>query len=228
MLSSQISPILQSGVLFQSVAPDVLASLAAQAETNMKVFNRDEIIAFEGDPCVSIGIVVRGTVHIQRLYPSGKSITIEILRSGDNFGEALLFADPGVYPATLIATEQSTIFFIPRDEVLRLLEISPAFCSNMLRSLSNRILLLNRRIKGFTFGTVRQKVANYLLEEYARQKSRRLAMQWARHELADALGIPRPSLSRELISMREAGWILFDRKTIEIVQLNALEDCLEG
>ena len=40
------------------------------------------------------------------------------------------------------------------------------------------------------------------------------------------LRIPRPSLSRELISMKKDGLIDFDRQTITIKDMEALEDIL--
>mgnify|MGYP000412775938 CR=1 FL=1 len=226
MLNQESLTVLQNCPLFAALAPGEWSMILPYLKGSLKLYSRDQIIAFEEDPCQAIGVVIEGSIHIQRIFPSGKSITIETLRPGDSFGEALLFANQGVYPATLIAPEDCQVLFIPKEEVLLLLEKSAAFRANMLRSLSNRILLLNRRIKGLTLGTVRQKVANYLLEEWARQKRTQLVMTWARHELADALGIPRPSLSRELIAMREEGWIHFDRKTITILNLAALRSSL--
>ncbi len=95
-----------------------------------------------------------------------------------------------------------------------------------MRTLSERILLLNGKIKSLSYTTVRQKVAHYLLEEYRRQKSTQITLTSARHELADFLAIPRPSLSRELIAMKNEGWIDFDRKTVTIHNVQALEKAL--
>jgi CRP/FNR family transcriptional regulator, dissimilatory nitrate respiration regulator len=192
----------------------------------MRDFERDQVIAFEEDACSAIGIVAAGTVHIQRIYPSGKSITLETLRAGGSFGEALLFSQPGVYPATLIASEPTRLLFLDKAGVLEMLSASPVFLNNFLQILSNRILLLNRKIKSLSLGSVRQKVANFLLEEMARQKSPHLLLDSARHELAAALGIPRPSLSRELIAMKEEGWIDFERSEIHIRQPHKLEESL--
>ncbi|MFC1970859.1 helix-turn-helix domain-containing protein [Chloroflexota bacterium] len=44
-----------------------------------------------------------------------------------------------------------------------------------------------------------------------------------RHELADYLNVPRPSLSREMALMRDAGIIEFDRSLINIKNIFALE-----
>ena len=46
--------------------------------------------------------------------------------------------------------------------------------------------------------------------------------------MARKLGIPRPSLSRELAALKADGWIEYDRDTIRIMELKKLEGCLFG
>lgn len=212
--------------LFAGLAPDELTALVSSTHLALREYERGAVIAFEEDECDAIGVVLRGSVHIQRIYPSGKVVVLETVRAAESFGEALLFAERGVYPATLIAPEDTRVAFISRADALDWMRRSPVFLSNVLRSLSNRILLLNRRIKGLSLGSVRQRVANYLLEEAAQQHSPRLTLAWSRDELAWALGIPRPSLSRELVAMKAQGWIDFDRRTITLLDHAALESCL--
>ncbi len=220
-------PVLSSCALFSALPPDVLAAWAATARIIRREYAQGAFLAFEDDPCESLGVIASGAVHVCRLFSSGKQITLETFGPGDSYGEALIFSDTPAYPATLIAREKSTVLLIPRDEITRLCDQSPAFLHSLLRMLSNRILLLNRRIKRLAFGSVRQKVANYLLEERNRQQRDDLTLTTARHELADALGIPRPSLSRELIAMQEAGWLTFDRRSVHLLDVDALQSVLE-
>lgn len=214
--------------LFSPLSEREIAAVAAQARFRTQQYEGGQVVAFEEDPCTALGVVASGSIHIQRIYANGKLITIETFQAGDSFGEALMFSDGGVYPATLIAKEATTVLFIDRADIIRLCSAYPHFLNSFLRTLSNRILLLNRKIKNLSFQSIRQKVANYLLEEQALQKSDTLALTLARHELADSLGIPRPSLSRELIALKEVGWIDFDRKTITIIDREALEQALRA
>jgi DNA-binding transcriptional regulator LsrR (DeoR family) len=48
-----------------------------------------------------------------------------------------------------------------------------------------------------------------------------------RHELADYLSIPRPSLSRELADLRASGVIEFNGAEVELKKPAALESYLE-
>lgn len=226
MTTESIISIFAGCRLFAGLPLNELAALVESASLAAREYPRGAVLAFEEDPCSAIGVVLEGSVLIQRIYASGKVVVLETVRAGESFGEALLFADLGVYPATLVAPEATRVVFIAREEVLRWMGSSPLFLRNMLSSLSNRILLLNRRIKGLSLGSVRQRVANYILEEAARQKREQIELAWSRDELAGALGIPRPSLSRELVAMKANGWINFERKTITLLDRAAIETSL--
>ncbi len=223
---TDIQQTLSDCALFAQFTREELAEITRQFRFTTRSYARDQVVAFEEDPCEAMGIVTSGSIHIQRIFPSGKLITLETFRSGDSFGEALVFSGSGAYPATLIAEEDSTVMYIARADVMQLCVRYPVFLANFLRTLSDRILLLNRKIKNLTLGTVRQKVANYLIEEQRQQKTDRLLISFSRQALADSLGIPRPSLSRELIAMQDSGWIKFDRRTVQVLDRAALEQAL--
>ena len=60
------------------------------------------------------------------------------------------------------------------------------------------------------------------MEEYKKQGSNVIKVPLSRKEMAEHMGIQRPSLSRELIKMREEGIIEFDKKTITIKDMGRL------
>lgn len=217
---------LSSCALFRGLSAAELIEISLQTEFTVRSYARDEVVAFEEDPCNALGVLTSGSIHIQRIFPSGRLLTIETFGPGDSFGEALVFSDQSTYPATLIARENTSVLYIPRALIVMLCSRYPHFLETFLQTLSNRILLLNRKIKNLSLGSVRQKVANYILEEHHRQRSDAISLASNRNELADFLGIPRPSLSRELIAMKEAGWIDFDRRIIVIRSKTELEAAL--
>jgi CRP/FNR family transcriptional regulator, dissimilatory nitrate respiration regulator len=222
-----ISHTLSTCALFSGLSLDQLQEISKQYHFSTHRYDRGQVVAFEEDPCVAIGIVVSGSIHIQRIFPSGKLITIETFSSGDSFGEALVFSDSSAYPATLIAREDTSVLYILRADVIQLCTQHARFLENFVRGISNRILLLNGKIKNLSFATVRQKVTNFLLEEYRRQGQAALTLNSTRQELADALGIPRPSLSREMVAMQAEGLITFSRREITLLNPQKLEQLLK-
>ncbi|MDU5262635.1 MAG: helix-turn-helix domain-containing protein, partial [Clostridium celatum] len=67
-------------------------------------------------------------------------------------------------------------------------------------------------------------VINYILNEVKGQKSNSIILKNTKEEIASLLGIPRPSLSRELINLRDMNYIEFNRKKITILDIESLEE----
>lgn len=189
---------------------------------NMKTFSYDknEIVAFEGDKCSSLGIVLEGCVEVQKHHPSGKVISLMRLTSGDVFAEAIVFSDENEFPNTLVSVEKSEILYITRPNIIKLCSSNSKIFSNMLALLSNKILMLNSKIKELSLDNLRAKICSYLYQEYKKQGSLKLILTMDRNELAQSLGIQRPSLSRELSTMKNDGIIDFTKNIIIIKNLD--------
>lgn len=84
--------------------------------------------------------------------------------------------------------------------------------------------MLNNKVKSLAFKSVREKVINFILELQKNQQSELIKLKSSKEDIASYLGIPRPSLSRELIKLREDKLIEFDRASINILNLEALEE----
>jgi hypothetical protein len=64
-------------VLFNDFSPAEIHSLVDRLQISKRQYVRDEFIAFEEDECSTLGIIAQGSIRVQRIYPSGKSITID-------------------------------------------------------------------------------------------------------------------------------------------------------
>lgn len=212
--------------LFRGIEENSIERLLCGCNIVQKSFEKDEIIVFEGDECTSIGIILEGMVDIKKVSTSGKEYTITTLLPGDIFGEAVIFSSFNSFPAMVVAKSNTTILFIPKGTIINLSKKSEKFLHNFLNILSDRILLLNSKLKESTLTTLRQKICNFLLEEYKNQKSLKIKLSSSKQELAEKFNVQRPSLSRELIKMREEGLIDFWGKEILIKNLEKIEEHL--
>lgn len=213
-------------VLFRSLTSDEIKNLLSSLKYSIKHYDKDQTIAIEGDDCNSLGIIVKGSIEIHKSFSSGKLVTINHFEEGNIFGEALVFSGQHSYPATLISTDNTEIMFISREDIVEMMSLNKIVLNNFMAVLSNRILMLNERLTNLTYDTVRKKITNILLLEYARQRSSNLTLPYSRKKMAELLNIPRPSLSRELINMKEDGLIDFYKNKFKILDLKALEDSL--
>lgn len=218
--------LLNKSVLFKGVNDLEIRNLLKDVKILRREYSQGEIIALEGDPCDSLSIILSGEVEIHKPFPSGKVVTISHFSAGNIFAESLVFSDKKEYPANVISTTKSTILFIPRDQLSQILSKNPIVLENFAGVLSKRIHMLNDRITNLSFDTTRKKIVNILLLEYARQKTSYIILPYSRKKMAELLNIPRPSLSRELVNMKEDGLIDFYKNRFKILDLKKLEKTL--
>jgi CRP-like cAMP-binding protein len=212
--------------LFSGIPQEKLIEYLKKINLRVQKVERGEIVAFEGDDCSSIGMILAGQVSVYQLQPSGKKIVIDTLHAGGSFGEVIIFSDQRTYPATIEAAEDGQIAFLSREDVMTLCNLSPEFLGHFMGLLSNKILMLNRKVKSLSLHSPRLKAINFILENYSRQKTLQLHFNESRLEMAEKLGLPRPSLSRELMKLKALGWIDYDGASIKILDLERLSDGL--
>lgn len=211
--------------LFRGVPLSELNPALDKIIARERFFSAGAVVALEDEPCQSIGVIIHGAVEMQRLQTGGGYVVMEAFSDGESFGEAIVFSERDTYPATIMAVKDSQICFLSREDVLALCGASPAFLNRFISHLSNRILMLNSRVKSLSLPTVRQKVANFILEQYSQHHTMRMETSLSRAEMALRIGLPRPSLSREMAILKQEGLIDFDRNTITILDLVRLQGC---
>lgn len=220
----EIIKTIKKNQLFIGLSDESIKSVLKEIKYYVKTYSKGEIIAHEDDECRSLALVLLGTVEIQRLYSNGKYIVLSRLFEGDVFGEALVFSKSKTYPATVVALNECKVLFINKEDVLKICSNEEKILENFISLLSDKVFILNSKIKSISFKSLRQKVINYILNEAKEQKRNSIILKNTKEEIAALLGIPRPSLSRELINLRDLGYIEFDRKRIEVIDVEGLEE----
>jgi CRP-like cAMP-binding protein len=212
--------------LFKGLDEEIILNLLKKISYKINTFSKNETIAIEGDTCNSIGIILKGEVEVQKIYPSGKTVSISRIRKGGIFGEVVIFSNINEYPSTIVSTDNTEIIFIAKPDIIKLCRTNSVILENFMELLSKKILILNNKLKNLSYNTIRQKISSFILDEYTKQRNLTIRIKYSRKELADQFGIPRPSLSRELIKMKNEELIDFDKNSITIKDLQGIEDCL--
>lgn len=212
--------------LFKNMTKNDILDYFKDATYSIASYDKDSVIALEGEDCNYIGIVLSGTVDVKRISTSDKVVMMAHLTTGDLFGEIVAFADLKLYPATVIASSKCEVMFVNPKEFVEFCSHNTEFLSSFLSDLCNKILTLNNTIKNLSFISIRHKIANYILDQYKKQNSIFVDLSISKQKLSEYLGIPRPSLSRELMNMKNDGLIDYDRNIVKIIDLKGLEDIL--
>ncbi len=219
--------VLQTSPLFRGIGQEGLNTMLECLKPRMKRYKYREIVALCGSPLSGIGIVASGKVALTKETYSGNRIMLGILGAGDIFGETAAFSNDRTWPVTVIANDDCCLFFLPPDKIQgncsNICTAHSILILNMLNILSSKALMLNKKIEHLSAKSIRGKISSYLLEESRQTNETAFRMQMKRHELADYLGIPRPSLSREMTMMKKEGIIDYDGSWVQINDILTLE-----
>ena len=217
---------LRNNDLFKGLDIDEIEDILKNISFTKIKYRKGEILAHEGEVCTSLGVILEGTIEMQRIYCNGKYIVIKKLSKGEVFGEALVFSERGFYPVTALAVNDCLIMYIKKEEVLSLCFQNKKILENFISLLSSKVLMLNKKIKNISFKSIKEKVSNYILEESIIQNTDTISLNESKEDISAKLGMPRPSFSRELMRLKTLGIIDFNRRFIKIINKDELENIL--
>ncbi len=213
--------------LFNRMERDDINRLLLCMAPLVSTFKKNEYIIIENDECNGPGIVLNGEIIVSKENAAGDRMILSKLETGDLFGEIFSFAGTNRWMASVSAVTDCTVMFIPADKLYgncaHQCTSHKLMIQNMLQIVSQKAMMLNKKVDYLTIKSIRAKVSTYLLEEYERCQKLYFIIPLKRNELADFLNVTRPSLSRELIKMKEEGMIDFYRSSFKITDLDALK-----
>lgn len=133
---------LEISKLFHALSAAELEPLRQSAQSQS--FNANDVIFKEGDPGSGLFVVQSGAVQISAMVGPGERRVLSRLGPGDFFGEmAVLDNEPR--SATASAENETTLCFIPRQNLLAALEASPKMAVSLVREFSLRMRDFNRQ-----------------------------------------------------------------------------------
>ena len=231
MMYQKYIPLLIKTPLFQGSETHEVEGLVLCLNPIIRKYIKSELVTLEGHSISSIGLVLEGTLMITRDIIDGSRIVMKKVGPGEMFGEIAAFSDSKIWPATVIAQEDAVVMFMPSDKIVG---ICPTGCighkklmSNMLRIISNKAIQLNEKIGYLSVKSIREKIAKYLIDQYRIQQQKTLYLNMNRNEMAEYLNVTRPSLSREMASMKEEGLIDYYRSSVKLLDIPKLTHYLQ-
>jgi len=197
--------------LFQGVDASSVQKLLSCVSYTLKNAKKNELIIREGDPVVSVGIVLSGFIHIARNGYYGTRIIQAGLGQGAVFGESLACAGIQRSPVSVTASEDTSVLLIPFVKLIRscgsACDFHQKVIENLIKLVAEKNLMLNAKLEIVSLRTIREKIMAYLSNEKKERESTTFEIPFNRNELADFLCVDRSALSRELGHMRDEGFL---------------------
>jgi CRP-like cAMP-binding protein len=89
--------------------------------------------------------------------------------------------------------------------------------------MGSKLTLLAQKIRFLQFGTIRQKIAGYLLDEMRKQRSSSLKIPYTKEALSEIFGVTRPSFSRVFSELCHEKIIRQKGKTVTVLNAAKLK-----
>ena len=223
-----ISKIKDNALFYQMDDAEIEHSLSC-CQAEIKSYDKNQKIFSQEDPPKSLYILISGSIVICRDLLNGKRYIVTNIREKEMFGEVYVFLEEEDYPYYALVTLESRVLEIPKtfflNERQRNCNGHNLMIRNMLKILAEKAFFLNNKVQLLSHGSLRQKIAQYLLEGI--DESMYIKLNMNREEFADYLSVARPSLSRELNNMKKDGLIEVERDIIRVLNYSSLVDYVE-
>lgn len=194
---------------------DVDKTLLKSVEISKFKYTKGMTIYGKGIVCNSMDIVLSGNLVAYAISSNGSESRVFSFEKNSIIGANLLFGDVNRYPLNIYAITNCELLHINKVAVEKLLQ-DYEFTLNFVKSLSLNSQGMNQKIAMYTQKTLRENLIDYFVALSAQQQSKSIILPMNKKQLADYLGVQRPSLFRELKKMQDEGIVFISNKEIQL------------
>ncbi len=211
--------------IFSGLTEPELAFLTQRAVPRR--YAAGEVVFAEGEPCLGLYVVESGHVRIYKSSAGGREQVLSLDGPGSSVAELPVF-DGGSYPASVAATDDTTLLFISKQDFQALCLTHPQVALKVLRVVGARLRRLVGIIEELSFTTVRHRLASFLLRQAQKEGKRRsdgieISLPTSNQEFAAQIGTVRELVSRNLSRLQAQGLIQMDGRQVVIPDLPRLQ-----
>lgn len=215
--------------IFAGLTPRQIASILPCIALQVKSYGSQECVYDKGEAVRSLGVVLDGELSVCDETADGRRTTVANIEKNDLLGDAVLFSSSRL-PHRVIAQGEAQVLYLSGDFFLQPCgksgcehkRVHQEVVKNMLRLLSDRAIMLGKKVAYLTATDLKTKIAMYLCELYEVSHSGAFHMPLNRDRLAEFFAVARPSLSRELMNLKNQGVIDFHRSSVKLLDIPAL------
>lgn len=187
-------------------------------------YDKGQVIFHEGNRINGIYCINKGKIKIFQIGAEGKEQIIRFAKEGDIIGyRALLSEEP--LSASAATLEESTLCFIPKSQIFKILQESPNFNFKMLKLLSHELGESARIITDLAQKPVRERLAESLLllkDTFDLDEEQNIQIKLSREELANIIGTATESVIRLLSEFKKDKLIDVNGRSIKLLNIPGL------
>lgn len=213
--------------LFNDLDPSELMQLAKGCA--LRRLARGDMVFRTGQPCDEFHVVVTGQVKLFVLSSQGQEKVVELVGTGQSFGEAIMFTERPYFLSAQALTD-ALLLTVSKKAVLDEIERDHRFALRMLAGLSRRMHGLVHDVEAYALHSGLQRVIGYLLRDQPLDDVeaggvRTLSLPVSKATIASRLSLTPEYFSRVLHELEARGLIEIEGREIRIVDPPGLARC---
>ncbi len=193
--------------------------------TNILNLSKGEVLFKEGEAPQGLYSIQKGKIKIYRTGNEGKEQIVRLANVQDIVGYRALIGHDD-YANGAAALEESTVCFIPKEIVTKVMEGNLLIHERMIQLLADDLKYAEQKIKELAQKPVRERVADALLqlkEKYGFEKDGiTINITMSREELANLVGTATETLIRILSDFKKDKIIDLDHRKIKVMNAEQL------
>ncbi|NCJ07548.1 cyclic nucleotide-binding domain-containing protein [Synechococcales cyanobacterium C] len=211
---------------FEGLSEETISLALAHVVTREHPANR--VILLENDWGGSVYFILSGWVKIRTYNIDGKEVTLNIVGKGEVFGE-MAPLDEVPRSTDVLTLTPTRVANMPAADFVRLVQSEPQVGIRLAKLMARRLRQLNRRLR-LRESDSTSRVADiliFLAEGQGTRSSSGIRIPNLPHrELSSLSGMARETVTRVLGKLEKKKLIERDQDTLNIVDIDALEDLI--
>lgn len=215
--------VLRKHPIFCDLDPEAFEQLGRYAKH--ATLKRGATIFSRGDPGNSLIAVISGTVKISISSPDGRSAILNLIGSGEIFGEVAVL-DGQARTADAIANTNCEIFVIDRREFLPFVRSQPGLAMKFIELLCTRLRWTSDQVEEVILQDLPGRLASALIRLTERHKAvqggRTIAV--TQQEISEMVGMSRESINKQLRAWALRNWVRLEHGAIVVLDVESLQE----
>ena len=212
---------LSDAPLFRGIPAEEVDAMLPCLGASRRAYRRGERVMRAGQVATRVGVLLEGRLHVEMPDAWGNVSVLESVGPGEPFAVAYACGKEGVLDVDVVADADSTVATLDAARVLHPCErqcaCHGALVRNLLVSMANKNIAMNRRAMAMAPKTVRGKILAYLSVQQTVAGTPEFAIPFTQEKLASYLGVDRSTLSAELSALRKEGVIDYKGRTFRLM-----------
>lgn len=212
---------LSDAPLFRGIPAEDVDAMLPCLGASRRAYRRGERVMRAGQVATRVGVLLEGRLHVEMPDAWGNVSVLESVGPGEPFAVAYACGKEGLLDVDVVADADSTVATLEAARVLHPCErqcaCHGALVRNLLVSMANKNIAMNRRAMAMAPKTVRGKILAYLSVQQTVAGAPEFAIPFTQEKLASYLGVDRSTLSAELSALRKEGVIDYKGRTFRLM-----------